>query len=186
MIINITKELRFVNVGESPMRPKPGWVGRRQWDACMEYGFISAGQDLKYSKPLRNLEEGDIVAAYIKERGYVGLGIVAELAVAIKDFKFGTKTFKDLTIEREFIQGILTNKEQVPELKYVRKTLFCNADNNKTEFAVRIKWLKTVNKEKAFWERNAGLYAKPHIQCSLKGQPITIKFLMEKFGITFI
>ena len=74
--ISLQKALRFVNVGEDPPAPPLGadWVGRRQWPACVEYGFISAGQGLRYNQPLLHLDIGDALAAFITGRGYVGVG----------------------------------------------------------------------------------------------------------------
>jgi|GEM_PF-5032131 len=185
MTIPIFKDIRFVNVGEDPPRSKPNWDGRRQWNACVEYEFISAGQELIYNQPLLKLEVDDIVAAFITGRGYVGIGIVKETAVEIKDFSFNGKKLLELNVDTAFINGQLKNKETVAELPYLRKTIFCNADNPKTEYAVRIEWKKTVDKNNAFWKKNFGLYAKPHIQCSLKAQQKTIDYLKESFGVAF-
>src|SRR5659263_313208 len=68
----------FVHVGE----------GRhRNWDDCKEYGFLSAGQDRKYSDPLKKLKVGNHLFAYMKGRGYVGFGEVTSEAVQINDFE---------------------------------------------------------------------------------------------------
>lgn len=62
----------YVNVGECT---------NRCWEDCKQYGFISAGQDKKWSSPLRTFEPGDIVVAYLKNRGFVGIGkVVASVA----------------------------------------------------------------------------------------------------------
>ncbi len=52
--------LYFVNVGEGQ---------HRCWEDCKQYGFLSAGQDPKYSKPLKKTEVGDYVVAYLKGKG---------------------------------------------------------------------------------------------------------------------
>jgi hypothetical protein len=186
MTIPILKNIRFVNVGEDPPRPKLGWVSRRQWNACIEYNFISAGQALIYNQPLLHLQVDDVVAAFITGRGYVGIGIVEETAINIKDFHFNNKKLADLVIDKGYINGTLTDHTTVEGLPYLRKTLFCNADNQKTEYAVGIKWKKTVDKKDAFWRRNYGLFANPSIQSNLKDQSVTIQFLAESFGVTFV
>jgi hypothetical protein len=165
--INVTRDIKFVNVGEDPPRPKPGKrrVGTRQWNACAEYGFISAGQGKKYNRPLLNLKLNDIIAGYITGHGYVGLGVVAEEAVRIKDF--------------------LYNGKSLSGLPYIKESLFENADNEKSEFVVRIKWLKTVDKKDAYWEKNAGLFAYRGIESTLKEQPKTILFLEKCFDVKF-
>lgn len=185
MTIPLLKDIRFVNVGEDPPRPKPNWIGRRQWNACVEYNFISAGQALIYNQPLLHLQVDDIIAAFITGRGYVGIGIVQATAIEIKDFNFKNKRLSDLNIEKGYINGTLTDNKTVDGLPYLRKTLFCNADNEKTEYAVRVKWEKTVDRKDAFWRKKFGLFANPSIQSNLKDQPITIKFLQENFKVMF-
>ena len=64
--------LYYVNVGEGD---------HRCWEDCKEYGFLSAGQHPKWSDPLKTLEIGDVVVAYLKNYGYVGVGRVSEKAV---------------------------------------------------------------------------------------------------------
>src|SRR5690606_10673122 len=61
--------LYYINVGEG---------NHRNWDDCKNYGYLSAGQHKKYSDPIRTLMPGDIVAAYLKGYGYVGIGKVKE------------------------------------------------------------------------------------------------------------
>jgi hypothetical protein len=104
-----------------------------------------------YNKPLFNLKLNDIVAAYITGHGYVGLGVVAGEAVRIKDF--------------------LYNGKSLSGLPYIKESLFGNADNEKSEFVVRIKWLQTVDKKDAYWEKNAGLFAYRVIESTLKERP---------------
>ena len=129
--INLAKTLRFVNIGEDPPVIPFGadWVGRRQWAACIEYQFISAGQGVLYNQPLLNLEIGDTIAAFLTGRGYVGVGIVIGTAKKIKDFKFCCLRFEQLDIDPGYISGELVNAETVNALPLLRKTLFKNANN---------------------------------------------------------
>jgi hypothetical protein len=62
----------YVNVGEGETR---------NWDDCLRFGFLAAGGKPKWSDPLRGLEEGDVVVAYLKGAGYVGVGLVRSPAV---------------------------------------------------------------------------------------------------------
>ena len=75
--------LYYVNVGEGD---------HRCWEDCHKYGFISAGQNKKWSDPIRTFEIGDVVCAYLKGKGYVGVGIVEQKAVRVNDFKIENKT----------------------------------------------------------------------------------------------
>ncbi len=186
--IQITHNIRFLNIGADPKRPKPLWVGRRQWAACVKYKFVSAGQNPIYSDPLANLEVGDIIAAFSTGRGYVGIGRVRDKAVKIASFSFNGNVFNndDFTIEQDYITGANVDNATVEGLPYLRKSIFCNCNNVNTEFAVKIEWLKTVDSKDAYWRSNFGLFANPSIQANLKDQPITISYLEESFGMTFI
>lgn len=68
----------FINVGEGE---------HRTWEDNRAYGFIAAGQGEKYSKPLKKLQAGDRLFAYMKGLGYVGYGEVTEEAQPIADVR---------------------------------------------------------------------------------------------------
>ena len=55
----------YYNVGESP---------HRNWDDYVEFGFISAGQGARWRDAMLGFREGDVFAAYLKRRGFVGVG----------------------------------------------------------------------------------------------------------------
>lgn len=186
--IKIDRNIRFINVGEDPPKHKLPelWIGRRQWEACIEYNFLSAGQNPIYSKPLLNLEENDIVAAYISGSGYVGIGRIIQTAVPIKNFYFNGRSMYDFKIDKKILEGTIKNFETIEGMVGLRKSLFENCNNINTEFVVKIEWIKTIAKKAAYWEKNNGLFAKPLIQCNLENQKITIKFLELKFDVKFI
>ena len=146
----------LVNVGESK---------HRKWKECKKYGFLSAGQDKKYSDPIRTLKKGDWVIAYLKQCGYVGVGKVIEEAVRPTNFKFKNK--------------------KLSEYDLGRSKIFENSDNEKSEYLVKIKWKKTVNREDAVFKKKSGLFTTPAIKASLQNQPETIRFVEDNFGIKF-
>ncbi|WP_084444833.1 GIY-YIG nuclease family protein [Hymenobacter roseosalivarius] len=148
--------LYYVNVGEGI---------HRCWDDCRTFGFLSAGQDKKYSDPIRTLEQGDIVAAYLKKHGYVGIGRVIEKAVNVNDFKVDNKSLHQHPIK-------VTD-------------IFDNCDNDKSEYPVKIEWIKTADSKDAKWKSNSGLFSSQLVKASLQGQPKTIEFLEKQFDITF-
>lgn len=148
--------LYYVNVGEGK---------NRCWDDCKVFGFLSAGQDEKWSNPIRTLEVGDVVVAYLKKHGYVGIGRVAEKAVKVIDFKIEGKPLKQDCLKEP--------------------NIFENSDNDKTEYLVKIEWIRTVDKEYAKWKSKSNLFTSQLIKASLKEQRITKDFLEVEFDVSF-
>jgi len=118
-----------------------------------------------YSRQLERLIKEDIIAAYITGKGYVGIGRVMERPTRINKFLYKGKSLKGMPL--------------------VEESLFINEHNEKSEYAIRIDWIKTVDVSNAFWRAGIGLFAKPHIQCSLENQPKTIAFLENSFKVKF-
>jgi len=148
--------LYYINVGEGE---------HRCWADCKEFGFLSAGQRKKVSDPIRTLEPGDIVVAYLKKHGYVGIGRVVEKAVKVNDFK---------------VKGV-----ELRKLKLRVPNIFDNYDNEKSEYPVKIDWIRTVDSNQAKWKRKAGLYTSQLIKASLQAQRTTREFLERGFDIDF-
>ncbi len=146
----------YVNVGEGE---------HRCWDDCAKYGFLSAGQGKKWSDPLSTLYIGDIVVAYLKGYGYVGVGKVKEQAIPVNDYKIDNKTLR--------------------EFELAQHNIFDNSDNDKTECLVKIDWIKKYDKTEAKWKKNAGLFTKQLIKASLDNQVKTIDFVETNFDIKF-
>lgn len=175
--------IKFLNVGEDPT-PNPDplrWVGRRQWDACRKYHFVSAGQGEVYSSQLGRLNVGDLVAAFITKRGYVGVGRVMERCKPIAQFDFDGLKLKDFNIPISILKFDFITTAEVPERPPLRQILFANAYNKKTEYAVAIDWEREVDCENAKWK--PGLFANPNIVCSLDRQSDTVDFLESEFSI---
>lgn len=106
----------YVNVGEGD---------HRCWADCLKHGFLSAGQDKKWSDPIRTLEVGDIIVAYLKNKGYVGIGRTTQKAVPVNHFKF---------------QGKPLDKNELQV-----QNIFDNSENEKSEYLVGIEWIVSVN-----------------------------------------
>jgi uncharacterized protein len=147
----------YVNVGEGETRA---------WEDCRNFGFLAAGQGAQWSGPLKTLNTGDIVVAYLKQKGYVGIGKVIEKAKRVLDFKFNGKTLKDQKLSCQ--------------------NIFKNSDNDNSEYLVKIEWIESVLASEAKWERNSGLFTTQKIKASLERQVATIGFLEKKFKINFI
>lgn len=147
----------YVNVGEGDTRC---------WEDCKNFGFLAAGQGPKWSNPIRTLNPGDIVVAYLKSKGYVGIGRVLEKAKRALDFKFEKKSLKSQNLKQP--------------------NIFKNADTEKSEYLLKVDWIKSVPANQAKWKQKSGLYASELIRASLEKQIETIKFLEKEFEVCFL
>lgn len=144
----------FVNVGEGP---------HRNWDDNRRYGYIGAGQGVRYSRALKRLKVGDKIFAYMKGLGYVGYGEVTQEALMIKDF----------FIEKE--------AKRLLELSLKAPSASENSDNPEAcEWAIGVKWLRSYPREEAKTFR--GVFANQNVVCELR-QPETVEFLEREFGL---
>lgn len=151
----------YVNVSEGE---------HRCWDDCKSYGFLSAGQDKKYSKYFNVFKKGDIVIAYFnhsKIRGYVGIGRVIDETKKINDFLYNGLKLNQVTLKQDKI--------------------FTNSENDKSEYLVKVEWIKTVDIKDAKWNKKIGLFTNPRVVASLEfeKQKITKEFLEKEFDIKF-
>jgi hypothetical protein len=149
----------LVNVGESI---------HRCWADCKKYGFLSAGHGKVFSDAMKNLKVGDVVVAYLKRHrkigGYVGIGTVTEPAIMAQNFRIDGK--------------------RLDQLDLVQPGIMDKADNpGKAEYPVRVHWEVAVDAENAKWSSKKGLFTTRLVKATLQGQPKTIEFLEEVFGI---
>lgn len=150
----------FVNVGEREGKT-------RNWDDCRKYGFMAAGQNWKkWGSKLYVLNRGDIVAAYLKDFGFVGIGRVTGTAQPVTSFRFNGRPLSAFPLVQP---NICTSNV---------------GNGNECDHLITIEWIKSVPREKAKWVKKSGLFSKQHIVASLEGQPKTLKFLEQEFGIS--
>lgn len=148
-------KIYFYNVGEGP---------HRNWDDYRKFGFISAGQRKPFKLAMEGFQTGDIIAAYMNKRGFVGIGRIIEPARRINNVKIGSKRLLDL--------------------KLVCKKMDENcAEANRSEYVALVKWIKTVDREKAKWKSRIGLFTPQIVRASLANQPKTMAFLENEFRI---
>ena len=146
----------YYNVGEGP---------HRNWDDYKKYGFISAGQGTRFRDAMLGFNEGDIVAAYLKGKGFVGIGKVSSRAKPIKD--------------------VVINGQPLVSLDLVCKNMADNISSvDNCEYVAIVKWIKVADRSQAKWERKKELYTTTHIRASLDGQPKTMAFLEKEFDIS--
>ena len=122
--------------------------GERSWEDAVEYGFISAGGGIWYSRTLNMLNVGDRVWVNIPQQGYVGVGKVTDTA------KKATETLFSINGEEKTIYQ-LSNKANYHS-QY-------NDDDDKAEYIVKIQWDKTVRQREAVYE--VGLFGNQNSVC---------------------
>lgn len=141
----------YVNVGMAD-------DNARDWEACREFGFISSGGGSWYSDALKRLKLGSPIAAYQKQRGYVGVGHVIKTRWPARDF-----VLPDGTPLHEHVPGLGSSE----------------SETENQEYAVGVEWYSTVPVEEAL--PSDGLFANQHIVCKLCDTN-TLAQLKEKFG----
>jgi hypothetical protein len=141
---------------------------RRRWDDAVKYGFIGAGGGIRgkwFSRTLEQLRPGHRVFVHIPKRGYVGVGTVTESSQRIRDFKVEVDG-KTVPI----LEAPLVAKQ--PD-KY-------SDDAEKSEYVVRVDWIKTLPREQAIWEK--GMFANQNSAAKLRHQ-FTLEKLIEAFDL---
>ena len=146
----------YYNVGEGP---------HRHWDDYRALGFISAGQGVRWRDAMLGFQAGDVVAAYLKQKGFVGIGKIKHRAQPIRDVKIKGKLLLECDLRRK------------------RMSENCESDEL-SEYVCLVEWLVAVDRENAKFKRKSGLYTTTHVRASLDGQPETIDFLEEQFGLS--
>lgn len=150
----------YYNVGEDRLVNSP----QRNWDDYRKFGFISAGQGIRWRDAICGFEQGDVVAAYLKGHGYVGIGIITQAAKPIREVIVRGKPLIRCTLESRQMDRNIESDE------------YC-------EYVACVKWIKTVERNKAKWKPRSRLYTTTHVRASLSGQPKTIAFLEKEFGV---
>nr|WP_315495097.1 GIY-YIG nuclease family protein [uncultured Rhodoferax sp.] len=146
----------YYNVGEGETR---------NWDDYKAYGFISAGQGSRWRDAMLGLEKGDVIAAYLKNHGFVGIGSITERAKPIR-----TITIKGSPLLSQPLcsTGMAKNSES----------------DELCEYVATVKWVAAVDRNQAKWKSKAGLYTTTHVRASLDAQPKTIAFLEREFAVS--
>lgn len=129
------------------------------WDDCLQYGIFPAIQ------PLDGLEVDDVVVAYLKGYGYVGVGKVLNKAVPFNQFKLGARLLSEFPLKQG---GVGKNKKIM-----------------NSEYLVKVEWIKAVKKKDAKGKSNSSLFTTETIIASLNDQPKTLQILEKEFEIKF-
>src|SRR5947209_7687601 len=168
-----------VKKGSEPWNGRDFYVSlgegdHRKWDDCRKYGFVSGGGGKFYSQTLKLLSPESRVFVNIPKTGYVGVGIVKEPAVPVKDFK----------VTEDMVDGkVITGSREIPILQapLIATKMDKNADDpDLCEYLVRVEWIRAVPRTEAYWEK--GLFANQNIACRLTNS-FTIERLSQHFGL---
>lgn len=140
----------------------------RKWEDFKQYGFLCAGWGSQWSKPLKRLNAGDLVVAYLRGDGYIGIGKVTSTAVKARDFMtpggLALKAITDLQSPRLF---------------------HSEADDVNAEYCIGVEWICANDRGNGKFRTNHGLYTTPLIVTSLLNQSRTIKFIENEFDVKF-
>ncbi len=145
----------YYNVGEGP---------HRNWDDYRNLGFISAGQGIRWRDAMLGFQKGDVVVAYLKSHGYVGVGVLSDKAKPIRSVKLNGKPL----LSHDLICPNMSDNIESDDL---------------CEYVAPVKWEIAVKREQSKWESKSGLYTTTHVRASLDGQPKTVEFIQKEFGV---
>ncbi len=145
----------YVNVGQSI---------HRSWIDCQKYGFLSAGHGPSYRDQIVGLQSGDIVVAYLKGAGYVGIGRVIRAAVPVNQFRYDGQVLK-------------------PSQLSCPKMFEHEHDSELSEYVVAVDWIKTVTEDNAVWKPKANLFTSQLVRASLANQRPTLEFIERELGV---
>lgn len=146
----------YYNVGEGP---------NRNWDDYVKFGFISAGGGPRWRDAILGFEEGDVVIAYLKRHGFVGVGQIKNRARRIREVTIAGKPILSLNL---ICKGMARGVDSTADSEYV----------------ALVRWVATSERSKAQWRKDAGLYTTTHVRASLDAQPKTVAFIEHAFGVT--
>lgn len=148
----------YVSLGEESRK--------RVWRDARTYGFVSAGGGNWYTRTIRALPIGARVFACVpgNNRGYVGVGTVIGEAVR----------FDDALLEVNGVVAKMTDLDLEGSYRHDA------GDGDSDEYVVPVKWISTVDREDAIWER--GFFANQNSACKLRNR-FTLDELARRFRL---
>jgi hypothetical protein len=136
----------------------------RQWVDFRKYGFISAGQGPQWARAISGFNVGDVFAAYLKRKGYVGIGQITEKARPIREVKINGRPVISLPLQCKKMADNIAN-------------------DAKCEHVALVKWIKSVSDDEAKFR--PGLYTTTHVRALLDNQFETRSYLENTFDVNF-
>ncbi|MFA6166091.1 MAG: GIY-YIG nuclease family protein [Gemmatimonadaceae bacterium] len=145
----------YYNVGEGP---------HRNWDDYRKFSFISGGQGVRWRDAMLGFQLGDVVVAYLKNHGFVGIGRITARAQPIRHVTIGGRPLLKLPLKCTSMAD--------------------NAESDELcEYVALVTWAKAVTRAGSKWKARAGLYTTTHVRASLDSQPKTVSFVEMAFGV---
>lgn len=141
----------------------------RRWEDAVKYGFVSGGGAPWYSRTLYLLEVGKRVWVNIPGKGYVGVGKVINTAVKVDKF----------TVDQDGSGVVPITKLPVAGPNILRNM----DDEDKAEYLVKVRWIKTVDLDNAIKEK--GFFGNQNTVCKpvTKKWQHTVERLKKRFDI---
>ena len=148
----------YASFGDDPL-------SGRNWDDAIEYGFMSAGGGLWYSRTLRSLPIGALVFVCIPKRGYVAFGTVIGEA----------RSFVEAVVRIDGTDRKLTELDLAGNYRHLAD------DDENAEWIVPMEWKRTLSREQAIWK--VGMFANQNSACKLRNK-FTIEILEQAFEVS--
>lgn len=152
---DFTSGIYYFNVGEGE---------HRCWSDCRRYGFISAGGSPRWRDAISGFQVGDVFVAYLKGRGFVGVGQITTRARPIREV---------LVNGRPLLDHELTCSN-------MRRGVECD---DTCEYVALVEWIRTFSEGEARWKPRSRLYTTTHVRASLEAQKETLEFIEAEFAL---
>jgi len=136
----------------------------RRWEDCQRLGFLSAGGGKQWRDQVLDISPGDLLIAYLKGHGYVGVGKVTHPA----------RPYLDVRIKGKLLGEFGSNCAGMAGMQ---------DDLDNCEYPILVDWVRTVPRNEAKWMPKSGLFATQHVKASLDNQPKTVAFVEREFNV---
>ena len=168
LTIPVVNGFWFVNAGTVV----PSGSQHRNWKACREYHFITAGQRSHFRDEILHLAPEDIICAYESGTGYLGIGKVLRGAVIVSEFRYKGKT----------LHGLPFIKHSDPICK---DGLFTNEfDEENAEYCAKVQWYN-INPNPLWIPRDNNAFYAPVNTVAIMYRDATIRALQKHFDVFF-
>jgi len=149
--------LYYFNIGDDGS-------SHRCWEDCLKYSFICAGQALRFKKAMLGFEKGDVFAAYLSGKGYIGIGRITHKAQRIRDVRIKNTHLLQLNLKSTGLDRQSDHEEN-------------------SEYVALVEWIVPLNINEAKWKRKSEIFSTQLVRASLDAQPKTVEYLQEEFSV---